>query len=287
VNDITPLYNVTLIEKNNAHYYSVEGYADHQMMGGVTGYLESIGGQKTHALMGWAVKEALAIVEHSLLERLDGKPEKRVFLSERWVHDMVAAAKHRPHGIKTEAADIGTRVHAYLDAFVKGKQRPVESADMKPCLDAFFKWWRASDIEILLGDTKVASLQYHYGGSLDWLGRDRDGKIVLGDFKTAKGMRPAEFEFQLGGYNRALSETYNITSDRAVIVRLDKITGMPEIHEVPDLDDAFTGFLWARNLSISLSEVERRFKNASKSSVKAGGRKGSRDVQAADSVGRV
>lgn len=248
---LKPNYKVELIVKGKSHLYKVtQQDGKESILPGVTGVLGIIA---KPALINWAKRESLAIVERGLLHLLGGKASKRVVIGADFISKLVAEAKANPDKQKDDAATLGTRVHAYVDNVVTGKPLgKIENDILKP-VAGFAAWWQSSGIEILMGDTKVASLKHGYGGSLDALGYDvKNYELILCDWKSARSIHH-EFALQIAAYVRAFEETYNVEIGRAIIVRFAKdgaFNAGPgfEVVESRNIDTSFKAFLAAKEL---------------------------------------
>ena len=184
----------------------------------VTKKLDIIGGSKTGALMGWAVKEALSQVKTMLLETQETGP---VQVDAELIDKVVAAGRKRPGAVKDAAADLGTRVHGLIDEWIiQGYTRSL-AEDEKVAFGNFLDFVRDMGLKFVSGDLAVASLRRKYGGRMDALAISR-GKVVLLDWKTSNAIRN-DYALQVAGYRMALEETYGIRADRAMVVRFDKV----------------------------------------------------------------
>lgn len=247
---MNPLYKVDLVVAGKAHLYDVTADGSTIRFPGVTGFLSVI---NKPALVPWAKREALALVEGALLKRLDGAPRAQVALNKAWIDNVLAEAKRRPDQLKDAAADFGTRAHAFIDLIIHGQEPDVIPPEIEAPVRAFKDWWRGSGIELVMGDTKVASRLYGYGGSLDALGR-RHGRLVILDWKTSSGIYP-EYALQVAAYAQAFAETYGLPCSDAVIVRFGKKLPVEfEVKELADLKLSLQAFLAAKTLKESLDK---------------------------------
>lgn len=217
---------------------------------GVTGYLGVI---NKPALIPWARNEALACVERALLLRLEN--EYGIELNGEIIREIIAEAKKRPDKIKDDAADLGTLVHKYIDQIIQGEMPPDLTPEMEPAVAAFIEWWQKSKIELVRGDTKVASIIHKYGGSLDALGR-LDGEYVILDWKTGNGIYN-EYALQVAAYANALWESYGIVCKRGFIIRFSKKLPITfDVAEITSLEKSFQIFLAAKNLKEGLDREQ-------------------------------
>lgn len=247
VSYLKPNYRVELSVENRKHFYDVHHPRDPERIhrfSGTTGYLSII---NKPALLPWVKREALALVEASLLRRMAGADTK-IELNFEWIRDLMKEAWARPDKLKDDAADLGTRAHALIDDIIHERELPKEiSPDILPAIEAFRLWWKNSGIELVMGDTKVASLLHQYGGSLDALGR-REGKFIILDWKTSNGIY-SEYALQVAAYAQAFFETYGIYCQEGIIVRFGKKLPIDfETKTIGDLERSFQAFLSAKSL---------------------------------------
>lgn len=247
---LRPLYKVDLVVEGKAHLYDVIVGSESIRYPSVTGFLSVI---NKPALVPWAKKEALSLVESALIKRLDGKRCAKFILNKAWVDNVISDAKKRPDQLKDEAADLGTRAHAFIDLIIHGREPDAIPPEIDAPVRAFKDWWKSSGIELVMGDTKVASRIHGYGGSLDALGR-RNGRFIILDWKTSSGIY-AEYALQVAAYAQAFTETFGFPCKDAVIVRFGKKPPVEfEVKELADVKRSLDAFLAAKALKESLEK---------------------------------
>jgi hypothetical protein len=249
--EFNPHFTVDLIVQKRAHFYRVsrpdlEDIVAPELFPGVTGILSII---SKPALLPWAKREALNQVR-VVLKALQLAPTANV-LTDEWIEDLIAKASRKPEQIKDDAADLGTLVHKYIDQIIQGHMPPELRPEMLPAVTAFLDWWQSSQIKLLKGDTKVASVKYKYGGSLDAIGQ-QGSKLVILDWKTSNGIYN-EHALQAGAYAEAFYETFGARCEKGFIIRFGK--NLPpafEAKEILSLESSFDGFLAAKRLKENL-----------------------------------
>lgn len=238
--NLAPLYKVELIEKWNAHFYRKEGETD--VYPGVTTVLQMVG--KPY-LVPWAAKETANKIREYLIAHAVNRA-----LSMEEITVFVDTARKQHIVKRDDAADIGTRAHKAINAWIEDRMDDfkllMQADDIHHCVDAFLKWQESSEIKIRLGDTKILSSIHGYGGSLDALGF-LNGDPVLIDFKTSNQISD-EYAYQVSAYVQAFDETYGFCPKKAVILRLGKTKPEFEPVEIVDIADCFDGFLAAQTL---------------------------------------
>lgn len=243
-----PLIKVEYKVWRRAHLYLVGG----KKYPSVTKILSIIDHGKSNALTIWARREAIKLAKRELLAILD----KGAVINHEAVDTAMLMAEKQPDRLKDAAADIGTRIHNAIDAYIAGTPCPLD-VDAQKGFDNFMSWLRAEEMELIAGDTVVASVDLGFGGRLDALARNKDGKLVLLDWKTSNALRD-EYPLQVAAYAKAFKETYGLDISEAVVVRFGKENAEdfePRRVNIPaawkafefavGLTDAMEGALWA------------------------------------------
>ena len=129
---------------------------------------------------------------------------------------------------RDKAGDIGTLVHAAIEAKLNDAPLPLLPEEGAKAINAFLEWEKQNKIEILEQEIQLVSEEFRYGGTLDAVGLV-DGKYVLLDWKTSKGVYK-NYLLQLAAYAQLWNENY---PDRAItggawLVRFSKTDGVCE-----------------------------------------------------------
>lgn len=248
-----PKYKIT---RDEAHNYSVEVNSKTIVLPSVTTTLDSVGSKdKVNRLMGWAKKQALLkAAEH--IRAFIGKP---LNVDEAWIESVRKSAWKRDKEVLKEAGDLGTMVHAAIDAHIEGKD-PVLDDKSRPGYENFCKWLKDSDITLIKGDTYVAKIgpeanpgnyPYGFGGALDAVGMRGDQLIIL-DWKTSNQLQDT-YAMQVAAYSMAFQETYGQGADEAYVVRFGKeVPGDIEVKKV-NISQAWASFNAALELKYAMS----------------------------------
>ncbi len=145
---------------------------------------------------------------------------------------------------RDKAGDIGTLVHAIIEAMLKGELPPAVSEEAAKAVHAFLGWQRQNKIEIIEAEIQLVSEEYKYGGTLDAVGVI-DEEYVLLDWKTSKGVYK-NYLLQLAAYIQLWNENHpGMEIVKACLVRFSKTDGVCEPYFFPaeDLSVALTQFL--------------------------------------------
>lgn len=239
---LKPRFEVEKVDKDNAHYY--RDVNEDKFYVGATTILNVL--SKPH-LIPWAAKTAAQRIEDYLIANAVGRP-----LIPSEICELVQEGKEEHNVQKEKAAELGTRVHDAIDEIIRGN-KPKLKEDEKSGVNAFLDWQKKTDLKIVLPDTKVLSKQYKYGGSLDALGKDKQGRYVVVDFKTSNYFSE-EYAYQVSAYHQALKETYGIECERAIILKVHKTKGDFKVKEISSLKKAFSIFKDCVNLHYKRKE---------------------------------
>lgn len=149
-----------------------------------------------------------------------------------WANN-VGLYQHKRHTYyRDKATNIGSHVHEAIENYIQEADLPdfadiIDYSDRKKAcnsFNAFMKWWRIierNNYEILMEESPLVT--EYCGGTLDLLMRI-NGKIYLIDFKTSSQLSFKHY-VQLAAYRRMLYDTYSITIDGTILLKLDKNTG--------------------------------------------------------------
>ena len=214
VHPLTP----AAIQRDADHNYYYEG----QRYPGVTGILSII--DKSGPLMTWAAGQtadaALGLIYGDPPQE---PPDLRVLqqvLDTTGRAGFRAAITSRAGWQKDEAAKLGTQVHAWAELVVRGDEIPQLDDPIRQRVMHYAEWWKASGWQLRLSEAMVVHPDAGYGGTFDLLAYDADGRTVLADIKTGKGVY-REAILQLAAYGYA---------------PLVAPTGSPEAYPMPKVD---------------------------------------------------
>lgn len=160
-----------------------------------------------HPLTGEAVYSVTTIIEQGIPKKLDDWAGKQAakYAVQNW-HELtlkpeierlrlIAQAHER---VRKEAADKGDTVHNSAEAKVKGEPDDNSPGHMKQ-LDNFFI---VSQLTPLYTEVSVWNRTIGYAGTADLVAQDQQGRYILIDYKTGRGIWP-EMAVQLEALARA------------------------------------------------------------------------------------
>ena len=146
-----------------------------------------------------------------------------------------------------EAAQIGTKVHAWAEILVRDEGAiPTDLPDdaaIRERVRHYAHWWKASGWKLRLSEAMVVDPAAGYGGTFDLLAYDRDGRTVLADIKTGKGIyREAILQLAAYGYAAKVAPAGSAQAfdmpkiDRYVVLHVST-TGVREVElSIGDLE---------------------------------------------------
>lgn len=161
--------------------------------------------------------------------------------------EMIRYASEREWGI---ARDMGTKVHAAIEAWQKGEPHPA-SKETAPYLNSFISFMMDKQPEFLESEVTVWSRRHQYAGTFDWIARI-GGKLTLGDTKTGKRVRE-----EVGMQLAALAHADFILRDDGTEEPIPDFDGLAALHirprswhlyEIEKDEENFAAFLACREL---------------------------------------
>ena len=162
---------------------------------------------------------------------------------------------------RDEACEIGTLVHAMVEADIHGQPHPDIPAALEErvrlAYGAWRAWWAQSGLEVFATEQQMVS-RLGYGGTPDAVGRNTAGQVVLLDWKTSNGAY-VDYLVQLAAYSHLWDENHpdqKITGG-AHLLRFSKEDGGFHHHYWPDVSlgwDQFLLFLQAYRLDKELKK---------------------------------
>lgn len=137
-----------------------------------------------------------------------------------------ALAGNDPNKVRDQAADVGSLVHALIEAHFKGTEVDLSKYSeqninkAKTCFSNFLKWKENHIQEVWYSELQLVSETYRYGGTIDFVGLI-DGVPSLMDFKSSSGVWP-EYKIQVAAYQNLFSENFAPARLQGHLLQLDK-----------------------------------------------------------------
>lgn len=140
---------------------------------------------------------------------------------------------------KQEAANAGTLVHEWAEAYINGED-PELPTDEKVLngVTAFLNWVREHNIKFYESESMVYSKKHNYVGTLDAIAKIKNRTCVI-DFKTSNAVY-SEMRYQVAAYQMAYEEqTGKKFTGPRYLIRFDKDTGDFHIHNLDEQPDNY------------------------------------------------
>lgn len=204
---------------------------------------------KSPQLIGWAVRLAKDFLRGALRA---GEVITDYHIDE-------AAKQHQIK--KKEAADIGTQIHDLVSKWIKKEKFEIpDDEKVQNGFNAFLEFQRQHKIKWLASEEMVGYLQGSdilFAGIVDAIA-EIDGKTVLVDFKSSKGIYPEMF-FQCVAYQIAWEQMNKKKIAYRLIVKFGKEDGQFEFMELHDNDKDKKAFLACVELKNRLIELDKKW----------------------------
>ena len=244
-------------EGDKFHWFTKHG--EKERIDGVTSITGLL--DKSTPLVIWATR----LAKEHMLQYLENSAGKTFTLEE--LSPVIEEAVNKHRAAKEEAADIGTMVHDYAEAFGKAKLFGQELPPIKEDWDervlngvmAFLDWHNSENVKFVAAERIVYSKKHNYAGKMDAL-LEIDGRPVIGDYKTGKGLYNDHY-YQLAGYWNAIEEEDEKKYPKGVILHFDKLTGAfkPYFIDRPDHEKNLAAFLGFRAAKIREKELAKHY----------------------------
>ena len=183
------------------------------------------------ALIQWAVDQAMDDLRSSLVPGDDGI----IHITPHGLEAALGQARMAHYRTKTEAADLGTLAHDYIESYLRTGTEP-DLGDQDPrvanCYDLFRRWWDQAGLSVIQTELMVYHAAQGYAGQLDFLAADKDGAPVLIDWKTSKSIY-WNYDLQVVAYAKALHAMGRGVTSAIRIVRIGREDADFEVREIP------------------------------------------------------
>lgn len=150
---------------------------------------------KGPGLLRWACR----LTAEAAVEQADQLPGLVAANGARGVVDMLL---NRADMRRDAAADRGSAIHGLAERLVRGEPMPDMGDDERAMLGHVREWWEGSGWRLRLAEALVVSPSLGYGGTLDLMAYDAEGRTVVADYKTGASVY-GEVRLQLLGYAEA------------------------------------------------------------------------------------
>lgn len=196
----------------DSRYYEIDG----EKYPSVTTILSVI---SKPALYKWYEKQGSKKVFEVLAMLKSGAPIVHDWICEQLPKDFLKGGSD----LSKDAAQKGTDAHSWIERALKGEAFSIEEVplDARPSFERFLEYKTLQPFEIIKTEAVLHHKVFKYAGTMDALARFPDGRIILLDWKTSKGLWP-EYHLQVIAYKEAAEEMTGEKIDDVEIVRFGK-----------------------------------------------------------------
>lgn len=177
------------ITRDRWHRYTYQGVT----YPGVTSIVGVI--DKSKPLMVWASR----LTAEAALEQLDTLPD---MVRKNGRAGVVRLLTDQSAWRRDEAASIGTAIHEFAERVANGDDLGEVPESIRVRVHHYVDWFAASGWRRRITEALVVNPTLGYGGTLDLLAFDEQGRTVLADVKSGKSIYP-ETTLQLLAYGEA------------------------------------------------------------------------------------
>lgn len=201
-----------------SHQYWING----KRKTGVTTYIGIM--DKSRPLMIWAT----GLCRDALLGLIDAK--------QTIDQDAIVKASNLYDEKKDEAASIGTEVHNWIEAYIKGENPGMpDTKEAQIGVNAFLDWVSANKVKFLSSERVVYSKKHDFIGKMDIEARV-NGKLALIDIKTSNDLYNT-YRMQTAAYVKADEEESGRQYKERWLLRVAKETEKDYIKRMTEKND--------------------------------------------------
>lgn len=150
--------------------------------------------------------------------------------------ELIEEAK-KAHTRKNEdAKEHGTKTHALVEDYIKfsiKNARGIPEMTMRfpewEPIKPFIEWAMQNVDHFLFSERRMANTEHFIAGTADFAAVMKDGKKLIGDFKTSSGVYGVDYFLQCAAYKFIAESEGDAPYDGSVIVRLGK-DGSFDVH---------------------------------------------------------
>ena len=216
------------------------------------------------ALIQWAVDQSMDYIR----ERVDYDADGVARFTQPDLEALLRKARMAHYRTKTEAAELGTIAHDYVEQFLRtGQEQDMSDQDPRVanCYDLFRRWWDQAGLSVIQTELMVYHAPLGYAGQLDFLAADQDGQPVLVDWKTSKSIY-WNYALQVVAYAKALHAMGRGVTSAIRIVRIGREDAEFEVKEIPRSDWKRLGQLFEACIPLSdaFRDAEKEYRKSSR-----------------------
>ena len=238
---------IEMIEKNQQHWYRVDGYDD--LLPSVTTMLKCI--DKSGAMVGWAKRVTIERVRYNLLTKDAPGFEPGDYMGyTAWIEEILSGSGNAPEEERDRGASRGDSAHKLIAEILNGGNPSIPEL-LAPAVQGALTMLSDKGLTVEAVEVPVWHPVCEYAGTVDLVARDTDGQLVVVDWKRAKGIYD-EHGYQVTAYAYAIAELTGEPVHAAYPVRLPHDESPRDFiyytEAVDNMPAAFEAFLAAQRL---------------------------------------
>ena len=232
-------YGGRLLTRNEKHKYFLDG----EPLDGVTSACDEVNDGKSGAMSYWGADT----VTRGVMSRF---PESNTISLDEY-KKLAEEARRDLGWAKTDAANIGTIAHQWIEEYVRSKLLMLPPPhfptrrESAMAVEAFLRWEEDHRVHFITCEALVLSLKNMYAGQMDLIA-EVDGPVTQVDFKTSNSFRDT-YRLQTAAYSNAYEEEHGQPIRKRIVLMLGKETGdfTPVTLPESDYDSDVDGFIHA------------------------------------------
>ena len=240
---LLPCYGKTtvkLVKRNRQHWYQIND--DDELLPSVTTILKIM--DKSGPLAVWAKNTALENVRTALMAYAASPFAQEDY--GLWVNDVIEMARTAPDKARDKSAIQGTKTHELIADTLHGGAPQIPDL-LFPAVHGALGFVKDHSLRMEATETKIWHPEFKYAGTVDFIGRDPKGRLIVADWKRSKGIYP-EFGYQIAAYAKAIEALTGETVAGVYAVRLPRDEGSYESRQIVNISRAFRTYLAAQSL---------------------------------------
>ena len=231
--------SIEQVKRGRGRWYKVGD----QMLPPVTSVLGII----DKPLVNWANKIAFEAMEPLLRDGLSAMAHSDDYGS--WVSTVVTLGKDRAKDMREEAARQGQEAHGLIAEMLQGGD-PLVPDELAPAVRGAREFIADYRLSVMAIELPVWHPTEQYAGTVDFVGRNQHGNLVVVDWKRSSGIYP-EYGYQIMAYADAIEALTGEHVSHLYVVRLPREGSEEagyECREVLERNVARRTFMAAREL---------------------------------------
>jgi len=161
---------------------------------------------------------------------------------------------------------VGSITHFLIDCHLSGQEADLSKCDKDEVKDArnifetWHEWWEKGGFKLVYSELQLSSENLGYGGTVDLIAKDRNGRVFICDYKTGSRLH-TEYSIQIAAYKLLYEDMlpFDEGIQDAVLLRIGK-DGDLEERKFEDLTSQLKVWNAILHLHAEYKKIEDRTK---------------------------